>query len=286
MNIITLTTDMGLKDYYVAALKGRIFSLLPTVNLVDISHNVKPFNYNQAAYFIQSCYQNFPNETVHIIGVDAEPLVNLSQAELSSLPLIVKFNNHYFVGIDNGFFSLLTEGEPVEEIWVLEDVLSKPDMMKFSTKNILVPAACHIAAGLPLDEIATKTNHFKKAIRRNPVIEGNTLKGTVIHIDHYGNAITNIKKSDFLRMGTNVPFTIYFRHKEYYIDKISLGYNEVPNGEKVALFNDSGLLEIAINKGTPESGGGANALFGLRLNDVIRIEFTPRGSAENFNQLF
>lgn len=286
MNVITLTTDMGLKDYYVASVKGRIFSLLPGVSLVDISHNVKPFNFSQAAYFVKSTYTDFPINTVHIIGVDAEPLVNLSNPDLSSLPMVIKYNNHYFIGIDNGFFSLLTDGEEVEEIWVLEDVLSKPDLMKFATKNILVPAACHIASGKPLDLIASKTERFKKALRPNPVIEGNTLKGTIIHIDHYGNAITNIKKSDFLRMGKNVPFTIYFRQKEYYIDTISLGYNEVPNGEKVALFNDTGLLEIAINKGTPESGGGANGLFGLRINDIIRIEFTPRGSVENLNALF
>lgn len=286
MNIITLTTDMGLKDHYVASVKGTIYSLLPTVTLVDISHQIKPFNYSQAAFFIKSCFEDFPENSVHIIGVDAEPLVNLVQPDLSNLPLIIRYKKHFFIGIDNGFFSLLVGDDQPDEVWVLEDVLSKPSLMNFSTKNILAPAACHIASGQPLDLIASKTDRFKKAFRPNPVIEGNTLKGAIIHIDHYGNVITNITKSDFLRMGTNTPFTIYFRQKEYYIDTISLGYNEVPNGEKVALFNDSELLEIAINKGTPESGGGASTLFGLRLNDIIRIEFTPRGSADSIASLF
>jgi S-adenosylmethionine hydrolase len=158
--------------------------------------------------------------------------------------------------------------------------------MKFPTKNIFVPIACDMANGKHPSELGTPKETIRRAVQITPVIEPNVLKGSVIHIDHYGNLITNIRKDDFHRVGKNVPFTIFFRQKEYFIDTISLGYNEVPNGEKVAIFNDVGLLEIAINKGTPENGGGANALFGLRLGDVIRIEFTPRGSRNTLESLF
>ena len=277
---------MGVKDHYVATLKGAIYSLYPEAQVVDVSHNVKPFNISQASYFLKNILKDFPDNTVHVIGVDAEPLVNFSQMEESSLPMILYFKKQYFIGTDNGIFSLILENNKPDALWSLDDVLSQPELMNFPTKKILIPAACKLAKGMKPDEFATKAEKVKRAIPLSPVIDGNILKGAVIHIDHYGNIITNIKKENFYKAGRKVPFIIYFRQKEYFIDKISLGYNEVPDGEKVAIFNDSDLLEIAINKGTPENGGGANALFGLRLGDIIRIEFTPRGSRETIESLF
>ena len=286
MRIITLTTDMGYKDHYVAALKGKLFSLVPNAKIIDISHAVKPFNISQAAYFLESSMKNFPEGTIHIIGVDPEPLVNFSQPEKSALPYVMKFKGQYFVGTDNGVFSLLLRNDKPDELWAIDDVLSQPELMKFPTKNILVPTACKLANGEDPKNFASPTEGYRKAFRINPVIDGHTLKGSVIHVDHYGNLITNIKQDDFYRLGRKIPFIIYFRQKEYFIDEISLGYNEVPPGEKVAIFNDEGLLEIAINKGTPENGGGANMLFGLNVGDVVRIEFLPRGSRETLDSLF
>src|SRR5690554_692676 len=286
MSIITLTTDMGLSDYYVASLKGRLLSLSPKTQIIDISHFVSPFKITQAAHLLKSCIDDFPENTVHIIGVDAEPLINFNQPEESIYPTIIKFKNQYFLGADNGIFSLLLGNQKAEEMWRMEDVLSRPELMNFPTKNILAPAACKIINGVPLEEFCSPVEQIKKAIPFSPVIDGNTLKGSVSYIDHYGNLITNITKEDFMRIGKNIPFTIYFRQKEYYIDTISLGYNEVPAGEKLAIFNDSGHLEIAINKGTPDNGGGANSLFGLRIGDIIRIEFTPSGSRTRIDSLF
>jgi S-adenosylmethionine hydrolase len=286
MSIITLTTDMGLRDHYVAAIKGRIYTLAENVKIVDISHEVKPFNIVQAAFFVRNCIKDFPDGTIHILGVDPEPLVNFGNPDDSILPVIMLYRNQYFLGSDNGIFSLILDNHPHEGVWVIEDVLSQPETMKFPTKNIFVPIACDMANGKHPSELGTPKETIRRAVQITPVIEPNVLKGSVIHIDHYGNLITNIRKDDFHRVGKNVPFTIFFRQKEYFIDTISLGYNEVPNGEKVAIFNDVGLLEIAINKGTPENGGGANALFGLRLGDVIRIEFTPRGSRNTLESLF
>ncbi|HLV41533.1 MAG TPA: SAM-dependent chlorinase/fluorinase [Brumimicrobium sp.] len=286
MSIITLTTDMGLIDYYVASLKGRILKTLPGVQIVDVSHNVSPFKISQAAYLLKNCINDFPENTVHIIGVDAEPLINFNQPEESIYPTVMKFRGQYFVGADNGVFSLLLGGKKAEGIWRLDDVLSRPELMNFPTKNILIPAACKIVSGEVMESFCSPVDAVRKVIPLSPVIDGNTLKGAVSYIDHYGNIITNILKDDFYRIGKNVPFVIYFRQKEYYIDMISLGYNEVPPGEKVAIFNDGGYLEIAINKGTPENGGGANTLFGLRVGDIIRIEFTPRGSRATIESLF
>lgn len=285
MSIVTLTTDMGIEDYYVASVKGRLLSILPQVQIVDVSHLINPFKIAQAAYLLRHCVDEFPENTVHIIGVDGEPLINFSRPEESIYPTIMKYKGQYFVGGDNGVFSLILGNDSPEGIWRLDDVLSRPDLMNFPTKNIFVPAACNIIKGIPLEEFASEVETVKKAITLAPVIDDDVLRGVVAYIDHYGNAITNISKSDFEHIGKDIPFTIFFRKKEYYIDKISAGYNEVPDGEKVAIFNDSGHLEIAINKGTPDNGGGASSLLGLRVNDIVRVEFLPRGSRTTIESL-
>ena len=286
MSIVTLTTDMGEKDYYVASVKGRILTLCPQAQIVDVTHLVSPFKIAQAAYLLKHCMGEFPMNTVHIIGVDGEPLVHFTQPEKSVYPTVLKYKGQYFVGADNGVFSLILENDEPEGIWRLDDVLSRPALMNFPTKNIFAPAACNILNGKSIEDFATPVDSLKKAISLSPVIDGHVLRGVVVYIDHYGNAITNISRSDFERIGKDVPFTIYFRRKEYYIDKISGGYNEVAEGEKVAIFNDSGHLEIAINKGTPDNGGGANSLLGLRENDIVRVEFLPPGSRTTIDSLF
>ena len=278
---------MGTKDHYVASLKASILKLCKTSPyIIDISHNISPFNTKQAAYLIKSSIRDFPDGSVHIIGVDAEPHVDFSNSHNNALPTIMLYKSQYFIGTDNGVFSLICEENQAEGIWELDDVLSKPELMNFPTKNILVPAACNLINGLLPQDFASEKEKIRRAVSVNPVIDGLVLKGNVIHIDHYGNLITNITSKEFERVGKGNPFIIYFRQKEYYIDLISTGYGEVPPGEKVAIFNDAGLLEIAINKGAPENGGGADRLLGMRLNDIVRVEFLPRGSKENINSLF
>lgn len=286
MQIITLTTDMGLTDHYVAALKGRLLSEVKDVQLVDITHQVQAFDVSQAAYYLSSCIDDFPAGTIHIIGVDTEPIINFGSSQHSSLPAVLCFKNQFIVSNDNGVFSLIVKDEPFESIWHVDDVLSNPNAYKFPAKNILVPIAVKLASKTPLEKIASKVDGFKRLIAINPVIETNLIRGNVIHIDQYGNVITNITKETFYRFGENIPFTIFFRKKEYYIDVISKTYNEVPPGERLAFFNNNDLLEIAINKGANQRNGGASNLFGLEINDTIRIEFTPEGSKNNINDLF
>lgn len=286
MQIITLTTDMGTKDYFVAALKGTIFSSVKEVHVVDVSHEIIAFDVVQAAYQLRSCFLEFPEGTIHVMAVDSEISLNFGNAQLASVPAIMLFKGHYFVSNDNGFFSLICSDELPEKIWHVDDVLSNPNSFRFPAKNILVPTACKIAKGLKIDDFATEVSEFKKMFTYNAVLEQNLIKGQITYIDHYGNAVTNISKELFSRMGENVPFVIYFRRKEYYIDEISNSYNEVPEGEKVAIFNNNNLLEIAINRGATARNNGANAMFGLNIGDVIRIEFTPRGSKDTLDSLF
>jgi len=285
MQIITLTTDMGERDHYVASLKGYILRLCPEARIVDISHNVKPFDAAEAAFFLNSCIEDFPEGTVHVIGVDTEPMINFSGSE-GSFPSIMKFRGQYIISNDNGFFGSFIKEETHDGFYRMDDVLSNPSLFKFPTKNMLIPAACRILKGDNVEDFCSPFGSFKKAFALTAVIEPNLIKGNVIHIDNYGILITNVHHSLFERFGQETPFTIYYRNKDYHIDEISPTYNTVPPGEKVAIFNQNGLLEIAINRGANSSTGGAEKLFGIRLGDVIRIEFTPRGSRTTLESLF
>jgi len=282
MQIITLTTDMGLSDHYAAALKGTIYRLDPTATIVDISHAIRAFDIVQASYCVSSVYKDFPEGTVHVVGVDSEPVIHSREG---SYPAIMLFDGHYFVGNDNGFFALLLKERQPEGFWLIDNVLSQPTGFKFPTKNIFIPAAVKIAQGTDVNTFASKQEEWKRAFTINPVLEENLIKGSIVHIDHYGNAITNISRELFDRFEES-PFTILFRKRDYYIDTISGSYNEVQPGERVAIFNNNDFLEIAINKGARGVNGGADTLFGLHVGDVVRVEFTPRGSAKTIDSLF
>lgn len=282
MKIVTLTTDMGLSDHYAASLKGTLYSLDPEIGIVDISHLVRPFDIVQASFMVRNVYRDFPAGTVHVIGVDSEPVINPLDG---SYPAIMKIEKQFFVANDNGVFELLLQQREHEGFWHIDDVLSRPGF-HFPVKNIFLPTAVKLANGTSPDELGSSSESWKKAYMINPVVEQNLIKGAIIHIDHFGNAITNITREEFYRFGDSTPFTIRFRRKEYFIDVISGMYNEVAPGEKLALFNSSGLLEIAINKGARGVTGGADSLFGLHVGDMIRVEFTPPGSAETINSLF
>ncbi|MBM3454714.1 MAG: SAM-dependent chlorinase/fluorinase [Bacteroidetes bacterium] len=283
MQIITLTTDFGLQDYYVAATKGAILHQIPNANIIDISHSIRPFNVAEAVFQLKCCYFNFPPGTIHIIGVDSEPIFDDNNP---SLPMVMQFKDQYFISNDNGFFGTFLEDELPQALYKLEKFAFAEDYYKFPTKNTFIPLAAQISKNGDLKELCVETNNFKKAFIQKPTIEHNRMLGSIVNIDGYGNIITNITKNDFYRFGTNTPFIIYYVNKTIFIDIISKTYNDVTTGEKVAIFNSSDLLEIAINKGANGSTGGANKLFGGRIGDVITIEFHPPGSAKDIHSLF
>jgi S-adenosyl-L-methionine hydrolase (adenosine-forming) len=286
MQIITLTTDMGTQDHYVAAIKGTILKHLDKVHIVDITHEVQSFSTNQAAYYLKNCFEDFPEGTIHIIGVQSEPIIHFESDNMNAYPAVLKFKNHFFIGTDNGIFSLIVQDNQIDGFWRLDDVLSNKNMFNFPVKNILVPAACKLAQGKNIESFASEQSEFKRQISFHPTVEPNIIKGNVIHIDHYGNLITNIDKTTFFQFGKDIPFTIFFRKKEYFIDEISMSYSDVPKGEKVAIFNSNNLLEIAINQGAKDRKNGASSLFGISVNDIVRVEYSPRGSKDTLESLF
>lgn len=259
MAIITLTTDFGLKDNYVGAIKGAILKELPSVSIVDISHLVKKFDIAEAAFILRTAYKDFPDGTVHVIGVNSESTLKMPH-------VAVLYKKQYFISTDNGIFSLIFDANPDKVVEL--SILQETDALTFPTKNVFAKAACHIARGGALEIIGKPINKLTKSVNLRPFSEGlNVLKGVVIYIDDYENIITNITKQQFYEFSKGRKFNIFFRRLEYKINTISINYNSVIQGERVALFGTSGFLEIAIN------GAKAKGIFGLTIRDVIRIEF-------------
>ena len=285
MKIITLTTDLGLRDHYVAALKGQLVSQIEGCTIVDVSHEVQPFNIAQAAYYINNLIEDFPEGTIHFLGVDSLPQISIKNTEANLYPLVMELKGQFFVGCDNGIFSLINDYTAAKKIVRLDD-FSAQSALRFSTRNIYVPAIVALANGRKIADLGEETINIRKAFTTQPTLEKDLIKGSVIHEDKYGNIIVNITEKLFNEVGAGNPFTIYFKNSTYFIENISTNYYDVPMGEKLALFNHNGHLEIAINKGVQGNGGGAASLLGLHVKDMIRIEFHPKGSKDNIESLF
>lgn len=258
MPIITLTTDLGLKDYYVSSIKASILTQCPDVTIVDISHDVPKFNIAQAAFMVKNAINDFPPGTIHILGVKPE-------ASPTTPHVAMYIRGQYFIGADNGIFSLLfdQDADKVVELTINQDT----DLLTFPTKDIFVKAACHIARGGTLEIIGGPKDAIIQRSVFRAVVQENTIRGTVIYVDSYGNIITNITEQLFKEVGRGKPFTIYFRESRYKIHHIVKSYNQIEEGDALALFGATGYLEIAINS------GNASQLLGLNVNETVRVEF-------------
>lgn len=257
MAIITLTSDWGNRDQYTASVKGRILSLVPDATIVDISHEVEHFNHNHAAFVLRNSYHCFPKGTVHIIGVN-------SIAGINTPHTVMKYHGHYFIGADNGILSLICSDSSYE-IWEL-DIPSDTDYFTFPSRDTFPNAAAHILSGKPLSDLGTAGTELRTMMQFEPMVSGHQIRGKIIHFDHYQNAITNITETLFRSFIKGANFTISFKTYTDGINKISESYDDVPEGEIVALFSTSGYLQIAVNKGS-----GSN-LLGLRFDDSVMIE--------------
>jgi S-adenosylmethionine hydrolase len=264
MAIITLTTDMGLRDHYVAAVKGAILSQLPGATIVDVSHLITPFDNAQAAFTLRHAYPEFPPGTVHIIGVNPE-------SDGRTPHLVVQHNGHYFVGADNGIFSLLFDGRP-QEAYELTMKLND-DAPIFPVKTVFTKAACHLARGGTPSTIGRRVEQVREQIGFQPAEDDSSIRGRVLHIDSYGNVVTNVQRMLFEEVSRGRPFRIAFGRSNEGITRLHRHYDDVPLGEKIAFFGMNGLLEIAVNKGVEGNGGGAARLFGVDVQDPVRIDF-------------
>jgi S-adenosyl-L-methionine hydrolase (adenosine-forming) len=275
MAIITLTTDFGLKDHYVAAVKGAIYSEIPEITIVDVSHKVTPFNYNEASYIIKNTYQNFPKGTIHIIGVDSE--VSTENQHIAML-----LDGHYFICANNGILSVLNTTKHPEKI--IEITTHQQINDNFPVKNVYTKIACHLARGGNLDVIGRPFNGLKEVTNVMPVVNPNKsmIIGHVQYIDNYGNIISNITKELIISIaqGRKVNVTI----RSFLFENINNSYGDFINysipkekrnvdGKRIALYNSNNYLEIALYKSSLETSGGASTLLGINSRDTISITF-------------
>lgn len=275
MPIITLTTDFGIKDHFVSAVKGAIYTELPDARVVDISHEISPFHITEAAYIIQNAYKNFPKGSIHIVGIDSE--LNPENKHIA-----VKLDGHYFICANNGLICLITSEfnpEKIVEINIHDAIVSN-----FPVLDVFVTVACHIARGGTLEVIGKSISEIKTIKGITPIVNvGSTqIVGSIIYIDNYGNLVTNITRKLFDEIGKGRQFKITARSAifenvyERYSDAINFEIEKSKreeDGKKLAVFNSSGYLELAIYKSNPKTVGGASSLFGLHYRDTVSITF-------------
>jgi len=257
--IVTLTTDLGLKDFYVGSLKGALLTECPDLKIIDISHEVEPFNIMQASIVIKHCFRDFPDGSIHIVGVNPDITADTRH-------LVVYIHKQYFIVPDNGICSLIFDSKP-DEIIAL-NLIQQSDLMTFPAKDIYVKAACHISRGGSLQVIGKSIDDMEERVLFRAVSEEKLIRGMVVYIDHYGNALTNIDQNLFRQFNKFSSFSILFGRSDYKINNICKTYSEVPGGEKLAIFNTLGHLEISINQ------GNASELMGIKQSDTILIEFS------------
>jgi S-adenosylmethionine hydrolase len=274
MSIITLTTDYGLKDHFVGALKGKILSEYSEATTIDISHDIDPFNTVEASYIIGASYASFPKGTVHLVGVDME-------SNKENQHIVMQWNDHYFIAADNGILSMLSQKIVPQKIVAINIHDRLPS--EATDLDVFVKVACHLAKGGLMNVIGKEINTIKQVTNLQATIsdDGNSLKGHVIYIDHFGNVITNISKKYFIEVAKGRPYEIVLKTKN--IKTILPNYSAIASsekypiksyeGEKLAIFNEAGFLEIAIFRSNPSKVGSANSLLGLNYRDIINIVF-------------
>jgi S-adenosylmethionine hydrolase len=272
MSIITLTTDYGLKDHFVGALKGKILSEFIDAKIIDISHNIDAFNTTEASYIISASYSSFPKGTVHLIGVDIE--LNKENQHIA-----MQWNDHYFICADNGILSMLIQKIKPQKIVSIN--IHDRFTADATDLDVFVKVACHLAKGGLLNVIGKEISEIKAITELQPITDTNSIKGNVIYIDSLGNAVTNITRKMFLEAAKNRSYEIVFKNKT--IKTILARYSDVAQtdkypikyyeGEKLAIFNEAGFLEICIFRSNPETVGSASTLLGLSYRDVVSINF-------------
>lgn len=253
--IITLTTDFGCKDPFIAEMKGVILSINPYVSIIDVTHDIEPFNIPEAAYVIGSSHKYFPSGTIHAVVVD--PGVGSERR-----PVIIKVDGHLFVGPDNGVFSgILRDSQSAECVEISNDkYMIRKESPTFQGRDVFAPAAAWLSRGIGLSEFGPGLSLPVTIRIPGPQMTGHGLEGGVLYIDRFGNAITNITEKDLALIGKD--YRIDFRghsvsQAAYYAQAASGGLN--------VLVNSSGHLELFSFR------GNAARLFGIKIGDVVSV---------------
>jgi S-adenosyl-L-methionine hydrolase (adenosine-forming) len=271
MLIVTLTTDFGLIDHTAAIAKGQLLQHLnETPHLIDVTHNVKNYDLPQAAYFVKNVIRNFAANTYHCV------LVNIFENKRQRL-LCVKVKNQIVFCPDNGVINLITNVDK-KQVYAVE----LDDSLPYNLINYMHTISNCInwlQSGQDIESIGTPITDFLIKNLLQPALYENYIEGHIIHIDMFENVATNISRKMFYENKGERNFKIVFLRNEI-IEKISESYADVANGEKLAIFNSNGMLEIAINK------GNAAGLFGfVKATGTNKPSYTPFNKASMYQNV-
>ncbi len=265
MALITLTSEIGHQDYLVGAVKATLLGIDPGFTVIDISHTVPAFNYPQAAYVCRNAFRHFPEYSYHLV------LVNLFDRKPEQL-LLAFHQNQYILCADNGLLTMILEEKPEMIIGI---PLKPADRNTIGITAVMGRIVHELVNGASIKDIGVPDVAYLEKNPLKPVVDDLGMEGKIIFIDQFENVVVNITREEFEQHRNGRKFQIIFKRDEV-IDRISQTYADAPEGEKLALFNSAGYLEIAINK------GNAAGLFGLKGFN----EKTGRMSAILQNQLF
>ena len=255
MAIVTLLTDSGETDHYVAAIKAKIASVNPGLNVIDISHKIMPCDIAHGAFVLKSVFRDFPKGTVHLVGVDAT-------GNRDDEPIAVQLEDHFFVGANNGLLGLVSDKNHQHAV-SLNVVI--PIQTTFPEKDILAPAAARLASGVAITTLGKSIDTYKKMLNRQVKATRRIIAGHVVRVDNFGNLVTNIPKQDFDILSKGKSFTIQFGGEKF--KRIHSNYYQADQGDCFVLFNSLDFLEIGIYK------GNGCELLGLTYDSPVSISF-------------
>lgn len=265
MRTVTLITDWGLDGIYVGAFKGKLLSQTDDLHLVDISHQITPYDTGQAAFTLRSCYNLFPKGTIHVLGVGGE--INRREPK-SRTYICFEKDEYFFIGNDDGCWRLIFDELP-EKVFKLKSEEAIEKFSGFPELGVFTEAILLLNNNIPIDKIGESYSLVHTLLPSRAALHPSIINGEIIYIDFFGNAITNISKSEFERVGKNRKFDIFIGsyNEKYKISKINKEYSESVSSNLMAIFSYSGLLEIAI------ANGQASSMFNIKQNKEVRIKF-------------
>lgn len=257
--IVTLTTDFGLRDPYVAEMKAAILSVCPKANIVDVTHEIAKFNMRMGAYILASAAPFFPKGTIHVAVVD--PGVGTRRR-----PLLIQTQQGFFIGPDNGLLILAAEHPGITSVREITNpkLMLKRVSSTFHGRDIFAPAAAHLANGVPPDEFGPQVTDLVKPDFTKVMLKGNVLVGEILHVDDFGNVITNIGEKETARIRGADVVNVELPNQKLKL-RFCKTYGEVKPQEPLALIGSNNYLEIAINQ------GNAAAEFATKPGDKIHL---------------
>jgi S-adenosylmethionine hydrolase len=264
--IITLLTDFGTKDHYVASMKGVILSINSRCLLIDITHQVSPHDIREGGFILSNAYSHFPKGTIHLAVVD--PGVGGARR-----PLLLVTQNYFFVGPDNGLFTMISRKESVNQIIALDTQKyhrSKVSMT-FHGRDIFAPVAAHLSMGVKPNALGHQIDSLFCLGFEGPLIKEGKLLGEILHVDTFGNLVSNIEEGRFFQFTRGRSFVIRAGGKT--IRGLQEGYWEGKKSEPIALFGSGGFLEISVREG--------NAQKSLKVKRGDRIEISTKLQASS-----